>query len=159
MIPSFVKIGNELLNVYTEENTVLSKDTTCYALIFNVRDYHIPVIVEGIIRYVHIYRSLNRLYYVEVQSFISEQSIIDRYVDGEQYTVHHITPDGYVNIINQKRVRMDEFTDFTKLVFPVQAFFVRPSRGQIDELYQFYLKTIEQDLKEMITSVQDLIIN
>jgi hypothetical protein len=157
MIPTYFKAGNELLNIYTKENPLLDVNDECYALIFNLRDYFVPIIVKATIRYVHIYRDQNRLYYIEIQSFESEQEIVNEYVRDEQFLIHLINKEtGYVNIINQRRIRIDDTTDFGRIVFPTQAFFVRQSLVQIIDLYKFYLSVVKDDIEHQLTIVQNL---
>lgn len=157
MIPSYVKIDNEVLNIYTDENPILDINAECYCLLFNLRDYFAPIIIKATIKYVHIYRNQNRMYYVSIDDFVSDDYTINTFVRGEQFLIHFINEEGYVNTINQKRIRLDDITDFTKLTFPVQGFFTRTTLEAIKELYSFYLTIIHQDVTQQLTVINTLI--
>jgi hypothetical protein len=97
------------------------------------------------------------MYYVSIDDFVSDDYTINTFVRGEQFLIHFINEEGYVNTINQKRIRLDDITDFTKLTFPVQGFFTRTTLEAIKELYSFYLTIIHQDVTQQLTVINTLI--
>ncbi len=150
-----VHINGEFINLYTKENPILEPGDTTYALVFNVIDYHCPILVEGIVHSFKVVNGQDRIYNISLQRILDSPYMIDKLVINKSFEVYYISENNQL-YRNHKQIQITADTDLTKFVFPVEAFFVRQTESQAIEVRNFYCDIIEKDLNDMLTDINNI---
>lgn len=142
---SFGHIGNELINLYSDENPILSVGDKCFFLFTNIIDYHRPIIGEGIIINDKFKDGLNKLYFIELIDIYELPIIINRFVYNKQFIMH------------PKTIIFHEKLNLKQNLFPVEAFFIRDSIEKIKTLRTEYINLIKTDLLNSLKDIDSII--
>lgn len=145
-------IENEFINLYSEENPILTTGEECFFMFNNTHDYHLPLIGRGMIRSDKYTDGMNKLYYIEIQEIIETKAIVERHIYNKPFAIH--AWDG-TNIGAKKTVLFGQGTDLTKIVIKLEAFFVRNSEEKIRELRKPYINQIKKDILVQLQDIEN----
>ena len=143
-------IENEFINLYTEENPILTTHDECFFMLSNTHDYHLPLIGRGTIRSDKFTDGMNKHYYVEIQEIIETKFIVEKFIYNKPFVVQ--AWDG-TNIGARKTVLFGQGTDLTKVVIRLEGFFVRNSEEKIKALRKEYISVLKKDI---VIQLQDI---
>lgn len=152
---TFGQIGNEFINLYSEENPILETDDICYFLFFNVDDYHRPLVGRGVILEDRFVESLNKEYYILIEDICENIIDINKYIIKHQFICHPLESSGKIN--GRKMCTILRTSDFSKYVMKIECFFVRKTLTQIQQLQKEFAKIIYNDLKQQMHDISKLI--
>lgn len=147
-------LNGEFINLYTKENPILEVGNECYALIFNISDYHYPLIIKGTIILDKYVDGMNKQYFIKVDDILETPKTKDKYLFGKQFFVY-TKLDG--KIANQKTHTISRHYNFEKNLFKIEAYFVRNSLKKIQELRLEYVQIIKEDLQKMLSDVNSIL--
>lgn len=137
--------NNEFINLYTKDNPILEVGCACYCIIFNTTDYHKPIVCECLVTDSKFVDGLNTVYNVKIQNVIESPVTINNFVLNRQFVVYESNKKATKTLVSK--------SVFNTLEFPVNAFFVRKTIEQINEVKNLYCSIVEQDLKQMISQI------
>lgn len=149
-------INGEFINLYTKDNPILETGDVCYGLIFNTIDYHMPLIVKGIVKFDKFCNGMNKQYYIRVLEIVQSPKVIQEFFVGKSFSVHPCYSDicDESTIQSKKTIQITNHFDFNTYLFKLEAFFVRNSEQKILELQSEYIDYIQKDLKKMIQDTE-----
>lgn len=154
---SFALLNNEFINLYSQDNPILEKNDICYFLLFNMHDYHRPIIAKGIIIEDKFLEGMNKEYFVKIFEFIESPKTINSFILNKSFIIYPYNNE--TNIIGTKKmIQILENLDFTNYLFKTESFFVRNSEQKIKELFIDYIKVLKKDILKQLSDI-DLILN
>jgi hypothetical protein len=113
-----------------------------------------PIIAYGIIEHYRITEGQNRVYYVNIHNFLDSPKLINRFITNKAF---NIVPFDKDYLQTKKKMQITLNSDFSKYLFPVEAFFCRPSLNQIVTLRNEYFQIIKKDTLQILSDIDDLI--
>lgn len=150
---SFVFHDNEFINLYTEENPMLIAGEDCYFLLFNVKDYHFPVICRGKIIQDTFSDGFNKHYYIKLIEFVDPPKIVNTYMFRQSIIAYPYIGDK----LQSKRVcLMSPKFNFDKYLFKAESFFVRKTLDDILTLRREFVNYVMKDLEKMLQALREL---
>ena len=152
---TFGIVGTELINLYSEENPILTINDDCYFLFTNTLDYHRPLIGRGIIVDDKFDDGMNKTYYIRLLEIIETPKIIADFVTNNFLFV---TPyEKETGIINCRRSsKIIENFDFNINLFSIEGFFIRKSIEIITELRKEYTSMVRKDILKQIQDIDNI---
>lgn len=144
------------INLYSEENPILTSGEKCYFLFSNIFDIHRPLIGYGLIREDYFTDSLNKTYYIELIQITESQTIIDKFLSKpvflNQYKNQVITKSQKIHTLNKSLP-----DNFYKLnLFKIESFFIRKTFEQIVTLREEFVQVIKEDLYRQIDEIESI---
>ena len=150
---NFGVIGTEFINLYSKENPILHTDDICYFLFSNLHDYHMTLIGRGIIIEDKFTDGLNKAYYIRCLTIEENPNIIHEFVFGKPFIIY---PYNNEIIGTKKIVQIEQYFDFSKNLFKIEAFFVRPTIEKISEHRKEYIQVIHKDLLKQLKDIESI---
>ncbi len=147
---SFAYINGELINLYSKENPILESGDICYAMIFNIDDYHRPIVIKGNIVGDTFVNGMNKQYDIKIIEILESPKTIKDFVIGKQFIMLH---DGAET---KRNTLITNQFDFNKYSLKVEAFFVRKSQSELLKLRNEYIQIIRSDLNKMLSDVNNI---
>ena len=144
---SFAYINGELINLYSKENPILETDAICYGLIFNIDDYHRPLVIKGIVVEDTFVNGMNKQYDIRIIEILESPKIINEFFIGKQFVMTH---KGVVTKRNTLITNNFNLNDYT---IKLDAYFVRNSESEILKLRNEYIQIVRNDLEKMISDL------
>lgn len=143
--------NGEFINLYSQENPILEESDECYCLIFNDTDYHLPIIIRGVIVQDKFVDGLNKQYMVKLLEIISSPKIRQLFFYGKSFNLYPY----YSGTIHSKKIiRIPKDFDTNAYLFKVDAYFVRNSLPKITTLCSEYIKIIKDDINKMLEDIE-----
>ena len=149
----FGVIGNEFINLYSDENPILDIKDTCYFLFTNKTDYHIPMIAKGVIFDDIFSNGLHKLYKVKVTDLLETPKIVDKFIIKKSFFLIPINKENKIG--NKKLIQIGINFDFNKYLFPTNSFFVRDSEIEIRKLRTEYIKIIRGNIEQQLSEINE----
>lgn len=146
--------NHEFINLYSEENPILESGEECFFLLFNERDYHIPIIARGIIIADEFVDGFNKQYDIRMLEFLSSPKIINKYVMRNTFVCYPMLDSN--KILTKKTVQISPKFNFEKYLFRIEAFFVRKDLDEIQKLYTEFVEYLKKDLNKMISEIDEI---
>ncbi len=150
---NFGLIGNEFINLYSEENPILEKNDNCYFMFTNNNDYHRPLIARGIIVQDKFTDGMNKTYHIRLLDILESPKTISDFIFNKPFTVYPYSN----NFLSTKRlVQLGETFDFSTNLFKITAFFVRTTEQKIIDLRKEYITVIRQDVLKQLKDIESI---
>lgn len=159
--PLFGYVDGKFINLYSEENPVLSEGQECYFLMTNTTDTHRPLVCFGkIIVDVHI-DGLNKLYYIELKEVLEEKHIIDEFLYRKKGVLLTTYKDEVLTASQKNHYLSDRNTQefFAENLVRSEGFFVRDSHSEIIKLQIDYIRVIKDDLINQIADINQIFLS
>lgn len=153
---NFGHIGNEFINLYSKENPILKQGEVCYFLFANTIDYHRQILAKGVIIVDKFSDGMNKQYFIKMTEFIETPKIISEFIYGKTLLLNPIGEDEEIISARKPTVITQRF-DFTKIVFKVDAFFVRNTQEKAIELRKEYTEHIRKDIVKQLQEVDEIL--
>lgn len=152
---NFGRIGDEFINIYSAENAMLDKGEMCYFLLTNNEDYHMPLIAYGEIVDEKFTDGMNKIYFIKLLNFCEVPKIIGDFVNNKPFNTYQFI-DGILT--NSKRLILahPDF-DFENNVFRIDSFFVRNTEEKAINLRTDYIKSVREDILNMLKDIDTII--
>lgn len=151
-------VNGLFINLYSENNPILSADDECYFLFTNIIDIHRPLIGRGKIVSDIFSDGLNKIYFIELLEVIESPYIINKFINNKIFL---LTPVDSENLKYQKQQILNSQTfskDFlSKNLFKIEASFVRNNIDKINDLRKMYVSIIKKDLQNQIKDINDIL--
>ena len=151
MSKSFAFDNNKLINLHSDENPILNINEECYFLFWSEENYHIPLIGNGTIVNDKFISIIDKEYYIQLNSVIENNEIIDKYLYNIYFDVVSENNKS-INIKFSKNL-LNKYNP----IFKQNGFFVRNSLKEITELKKFYIQIIKDNLQTKIDQINELI--
>ena len=147
---SFAYINGELINLYSKENPILEADDICYGLIFNIDDFHRPIMIKGVIVEDTFVGGMNKQYDIRIIEIIESPKIINEFVIGKQFVLTN------KNVVTKRNTLITNNFNFNNYLIKLDAYFVRKSESEILKLRNEYIQIIRNDLQKMISDLNSI---
>lgn len=144
---SFAYINGELINLYSKENPILEADDICYGLIFNIDDYHRPIVIKGIIIEDTFVNGMNKQYNIKIIEILESPKVINEFVIGKQFVLTN------KNVVTKRNTLITNNFNFNDYLIKLDAYFVRNSESEILKLRNEYIQIVRNDLQKMISDL------
>jgi len=152
---TFGIVGTELINLYSEENPILTKNDDCYFLFINTLDYHRPLVGRGIIIDDKFDDGMNKTYYIRLLEIIETPVIISKFITNNNIFVTPYDPETGV-ITTRRSTKIIENFDFSYNLFSIEGFFIRKTLDNLIELRKEYTAMVRQDILKQIQDIDDI---
>lgn len=144
----------EFINLYSDDNPIITTNDFCYFLFWNNMDYHKPLIAKGIIIEDKFIDGMNKLYSIKLLEILeTPKTIKDFVIDKSFFIFPNDEKEGYVSI-TKRLLYVNEIFDFSKFVFKVPAFFVRITEEKIQELRTEYVAVLKRDIMRQLKEIE-----
>ena len=147
---SFAYINGELINLYSKENPILEADDICYGLIFNIDDYHRPIMIKGVIVEDTFVNGMNKQYDIRIIEILESPKTINEFVIGKQFVMTN------KDVVTKRNTLITNNFNFNKYVIKLDAYFVRNSESEILKLRNEYIQIVRNDLQKMISDLNSI---
>lgn len=147
---SFAYINGELINLYSKDNPILEADDICYGLIFNIDDYHRPIIIKGIIIEDTFVNGMNKQYDIRIIEILESPKVINEFVIGKQFVLTN------KNVVTKRNTLITNNFNFNDYLIKLDAYFVRNSESEILKLRNEYIQIVRNDLQKMISDLNSI---
>lgn len=147
---SFAYINGELINLYNKENPILEADDICYGLIFNIDDYHRPIMIKGIVVEDTFVNGMNKQYDIRIIEILESPKIINEFVIGKQFVMTN------KNVVTKRNTLITNNFNFNNYLIKLDAYFVRNSETEILKLRNEYIQIVRNDLQKMISDLNSI---
>lgn len=139
-------IEGEFINLYSKDNPILETDDICYALIFSTTEYHMPLVIRGVIRKDVFVDGMNKQYYIEIQEILETPNVIKNFFIGKQFVLYPAEI--------KKTIQISPDLELSKYLIKVDAYFVRNSEEKIQQLRTEYISIVKSDLERMLSDLR-----
>lgn len=151
-------VNGLFINLYSEDNPILSIDDECFFLFTNVIDVHRPLIGRGKIHSDMFSDGLNKIYFIELLEIIESPFIIKKFINDKIFL---LTPIDSENLKYQKQQILNSQNiskDFlSKNLFKIEASFVRNTLEKISDLRKMYVSIIKRDFQSQIKDINEIL--
>ncbi len=143
------------INLYSEENPILSIGDGTYFLFNNLIDIHIPVIGYGIVEYDKFISGMDKIYHIKLLKIHSPKDVIEKFVYNRPFKIIN---KGKSKIDLIKRYNNQNQLKSDNNIFEINCFFCRKEYKDILLLQQEYIKIIKSDLEKQINEINENIL-
>ena len=147
---SFAYINGELINLYSKDNPILEADDICYGLIFNIDDYHRPIMVKGIVVEDTFVNGMNKQYNIRIIEILESPKTINEFVIGKQFVMTN------KDVVTKRNTLITNNFNFNKYLIKLDAYFVRKTESEILKLRNEYIQIVRNDLQKMISDLNSI---
>jgi hypothetical protein len=155
-IENFGLIGNNYINLYSDDNPMLHINDECYFLFNNIVDYHILLIGKGKIIKDYITDGMHKTYFIQLEEIIESPEILKKFIYNKQFNFQKLIEEKVNNYINTFAISENtELTFFAENLMKIDCFFVRSNLENILILKEDYKKTIISDLKKQLSELEE----
>lgn len=142
--------GIEFINLYSDENPLLSENDIAYFCFQNTSDFHFPMIAKGTIFAVKTNEALEAFYMIRIDEFLDNKDIYNKFV---QRKIINLSVDG---ISSSKLTHMTRCVSLIGSYINVNCFFVRNTYEKISKLRSEYIRHIKRDIDRMQAEISFL---
>lgn len=151
----FGVVGNEFINIYTDDNGLLETGDMCYFMFSSVNAQHRPLLASGIIIHDNFNVGLNKQYTIQLHTIHESPSVIAHFCIGQTFNL--IKFDKNTNIGAKKLVQISNMVTFSDYCFKVDAFFVRDTLKKISTHRIDYIKVLKTEVERQLIDIQSVI--
>lgn len=142
--------GIEFINMYSEENNILSENEIAYFCFQNNADFHFPMIAKGTVTAVKTNEAFEASYMIRIDEFLDNKDIYNKFVYRK---VISLSVDG---IAASRLTHMTRNVSLVGSYIYVNCFFVRNSYEKISKLRSEYIKYIKRDIDRIQAEISFL---
>lgn len=160
------QIFTEFINLYSEDNLILSDGDECLFLLTNINDYFLPIICQGKIIHSVYTEGMTKTHFIEFKQFFDKEELIRLAMYDKAFEIYIMK---HNQMYKMKRVVMitkklfdanssnnyfNQNDSYYRL-FPVNSFFVRGYRTGDTEHFKKQLSNIQQLRDEYFQYLKD----
>jgi len=150
MSKSFGIEGNSLINLFSEDNPILSVGNKCFFIFNNIHNIHIPLIGYGEVVNDKFTNGMDKIYAIKLLKIHNNDFIVNNHVINNTFNVCGLRGELFKKNRNVKLNTLN----WKNSIYNINCFFVRTSLMNINNLHSDYVNIIKEDLNKQILELE-----